>query len=74
MKCAICRNGDTNAGYTSIVLEREQATIVFKRIPAKICENCGEEYISSKVNQEILLRAEQAFSRGIMLELLDFAA
>ncbi len=74
MKCAICRFGDTKTGHTSIVLEREQATIVFKHIPASICENCGEEYISSEVNQEILLRAEKAFSRGVMLELLDFAA
>lgn len=74
MKCAICRNGCTKPGDISIVLERDQATIVFKHIPAGICENCGEEYVSSKVNQEMLLRAEKAFSRGIMLELLDFAA
>ena len=74
MKCLICRMGYTKSGRTSVVLERDQATIVFKHIPAEICENCGEEYISAKVNKEMLLRAEKAFSRGIMLELLDFAA
>lgn len=74
MKCAICHNGNTKAGNTSIVLEREQTTIIIKHIPANICENCGEEYVSSEINQEILERAEKSFSRGIMLELLDFAA
>lgn len=74
MKCAICHNGYTKAGKTSIILEREQATVIIKHIPANICENCGEEYVSSEVNLEILQRAENAFSRGIMLELLDFAA
>jgi len=44
MKCAICRNGTTQDGYTSIVLERDETTLVFKQIPAQICDNCGEEY------------------------------
>lgn len=74
MKCAICHYGHTKAGNATIVLEREQSMIIIKHIPANICENCGEEYVSSEINQEILWRAEKAFSRGIMIELLDFAA
>jgi YgiT-type zinc finger domain-containing protein len=54
MKCAICRNGTTQNGYTSIVLERDETTLVFKQIPAQICDNCGEEYISSAVNKTLL--------------------
>jgi YgiT-type zinc finger domain-containing protein len=45
MKCVICRNGITKEAYTSLVLERDQTTLVFKSIPAQICNNCGEEYI-----------------------------
>jgi len=74
MKCAICRNGTTQDGYTTIVLERDQMTLVFKSIPAQICNNCGEEYISSAINQTIIRRANEEANKGVMLEMLKFAA
>jgi len=73
MKCVICRNGITEEGYTSLVLEREQTTLVFKSIPAQICNNCGEEYISSEVNKELLNSANREINKGVMLEMLQFA-
>ena len=74
MKCAICRNGQTREGHITVVLEREQSTFVFKNVPAQICENCGEEYLSENINQKLLQTAEEAFARGVDLELLRFAA
>lgn len=74
MKCAICQNGSTADGFTTIVLERDQTTIVFKNVPAQICGNCGEEYVSSAVNKALLSQAEAEWERGIILEMLNFAA
>jgi YgiT-type zinc finger domain-containing protein len=74
MKCAICRNGTTSDGFTTVVLERGETTLVFKRVPAQICDNCGEEFISSSVNKSLLTHAEKEFARGISFELLNFAA
>lgn len=74
MKCAICRNGTTSDGYTTIVLERGQTTLVFKQVPAQICENCGEEYISSSINKELLSHAESVHDKGVELEMLNYAA
>ena len=74
MKCAICLKGTTKAGQTTIVLERGQTTIVFKNVPAQICEECGEEYISSEINKALLRRAEEEWNRGVVLEMLNFAA
>ena len=74
MKCAICRNGITEEGYTTVVLERDQTTLVFKRVPAEICNNCGEEYISSEVNKALLRHARKELNRGVTLEMLNFAA
>ncbi len=74
MKCAICRNGKTEDGYATIVLERDKTTLVFKYVPAKICDNCGEEYISSDVNKALLRHAREELNRGITLEMLNFAA
>ena len=74
MKCAICRHGTTTEGYTTIVLERDQTTVVFKKVPAQICDKCGEEYISAAVNTALLRQAEEEWERGILLEMLNFAA
>jgi len=74
MKCATCRNGVTESGVISILLEKEQTTFVFKNVPAQICSNCGEEYVSSEVNRAILNRAVQEHGKGIILEMLRFTA
>jgi YgiT-type zinc finger domain-containing protein len=74
MKCAICQSGVTVEGYATIVLEKDHTTLVFKRVPAEICENCGEEYISEEVNKALLLRAREELERGVVLEMLNFAA
>ena len=74
MKCAICRNGITEEGYTTVVLERDQTTLVFKRVPAEICSNCGEEYISLEVNKALLRHARKELNRCVTLEMLNFAA
>jgi len=74
MKCAICRNGKTEKGFATVVLEKDDTTLVFKRVPANICENCGEEYISSDVNAALLRHARKELKRGVTLEILNFAA
>ena len=39
MKCAICQNGKTEKGNTTVVLERDQTTLVYKNVPANIYYN-----------------------------------
>lgn len=74
MRCAICRNGTTQDGYTTIILEKEDTILIVKHVPAQICDNCGEEYISSDVNKALLRHAREEYERGIALELLNYAA
>lgn len=74
MKCAICRNGYTEPGYATVVLEKDQTTLVIKSVPAEICDNCGEEYLSAEINKRLLQLAHSERSRGITLEMLEFAA
>ena len=45
MKCVICKKGETKAGTATVTLDKEGATLVFKGVPARVCANCGEEYI-----------------------------
>ena len=66
--------GETQAGRTTIVLERGQTTLVYKNVPAEVCDNCGEEYLSVEINWKLLKQAEQAAERGVDLEMLRYAA
>ncbi len=58
MECAICRHGTLEDGRVTVVLERGEATLIFKGVPARVCDNCGEELVSAKVNETLLRRAE----------------
>ncbi len=74
MNCAICRNGMTADGHVTITLERGSAVLIFRNVPARVCDNCGEEYLSSKVSKALLRRAEEEVERGVSLEMLEYAA
>jgi len=74
MKCIICRNGETQAGKTTVTLQRGQTTVIFKDTPADICDNCGEYYLSEEVSRNLLERAEAAVRNGAEVEIQSFAA
>ncbi|NLE01037.1 MAG: type II toxin-antitoxin system MqsA family antitoxin [Fibrobacter sp.] len=73
MKYAICRNGETFSGTINVLLEKNETTLIFKDVPAAICDNCGEEYVSSEVNNTLLKKAHDAESKGVEIELLCYA-
>lgn len=74
MKCAICRNGQTRSERITVTLDKGQTILVFKDVPAQVCENCGEEYVSAEINRRLLELAGEAARRGVTLELLQYAA
>lgn len=74
MHCVICKNGKTRRGYTTVTLNRDEATIVFKDVPAEICQNCGEYYLDDKTTELLLSKADQAVKNGAVLEVQKFAA
>ena len=74
MSCVICRNGTTHGGSVTVTLQRGETTVILKQVPADICENCGEYYLSSEVTAQVLDRAESAVKSGAEVEILRFAA
>lgn len=74
MRCVLCKHGDTRPGEVTVTLERGGTTVILKGVPAEVCENCGEYYLSEKISEQVLLRAEQAVKGGAEVEILRFAA
>jgi YgiT-type zinc finger domain-containing protein len=74
MKCVICKQGETDPGLTTVTLQRGESTIIFKQVPAEVCSNCGEYYLSQDITEQLLSRAEEAVKNGAEVEILRFAA
>ncbi len=57
-----------------MTLERDECIIVLKKVPAEICDSCGEYYLSDAVTEQVLKKAESAINNGAELEIIRYAA
>jgi YgiT-type zinc finger domain-containing protein len=73
MKCVICRQGETHPGNATVILTREGMTLVVKRVPANVCDNCGEEYLEEDVTADLLSLVERSAQTGVEVEILEYA-
>ena len=74
MKCVVCRQGETKPGVATMVLQRGGATVVINDVPARVCENCGEEYVDEHVVEKVLTAAEASARAGVRVEIRDYVA
>jgi len=74
MKCVICKTGEMVDGKTTVTLQRGNTTVVIKDVPARICDNCAEYYLSDEMSQKVLAMAEGAVDKGAEVEILRWAA
>jgi YgiT-type zinc finger domain-containing protein len=74
MECVIYKKGQTQAGLATVTLQREDCIVILKQVPAEVCENCGEYYLSESVTEDVLKRAEEAVGKGAEVEIIKYAA
>ena len=67
MNCPICKSGNMTSGHTSLTFEKAGATVVVKRVPANICDNCGEAFVAEDV-------AHAELKKGVEIEVIHHAA
>ena len=48
--------------------------MVFRDVPAEICDNCGEPYLSSEITRELLERVDIAAREGVEVAVVRHAA
>ncbi|MBE9034621.1 type II toxin-antitoxin system MqsA family antitoxin [aff. Roholtiella sp. LEGE 12411] len=73
MKCVICQHGETKPGLVTVILEKDECIIILKKIPAEICDNCGEYYLSDALTEQVLEKADLAVNNGAELEIIRYA-
>ena len=74
MKCVICKVGETSPGKTAVTLERGPMTLVFKGVPAEVCGNCGEAYVSAEFSRQLIESAEEASRSGVQVDVREFVS
>jgi len=74
MECIICKNGTTSPGIVNVTLQRDDIAIIFKKVPADVCNNCGEYYLDEDVSDQLLKKAEDSIKKGAEIEILKYAA
>jgi YgiT-type zinc finger domain-containing protein len=52
MKCFICK-GDLEEKKVNYVVDLEETIIIVKGVPAKVCNQCGEQYFDDETAENI---------------------
>ena len=74
MKCVICKTGRTHPGTTTVTLQRDNSVVVIRDVPAEICEDCGEYYLSEPVAKRVYADADATVQHHVEVEILRYAA
>lgn len=74
MQCVFCKTGETEPGTTTITLDRAKTVVVIREVPADVCRQCGEAFLSTEVSQMVSDRADEAVRKGVEVEIVRFAA
>jgi len=74
MKCIICKQGETELGTTTTTLERNSTTVVFKIVPAEVCQVCGEAYLDAATTRHLLHIVEEAARVGVQVDVRSYVA
>jgi len=74
MKCVICKHGETRSGAVTVTLDRDGITVVFRSVPALVCDNCGEEYVDDTTAARVLEAFERAIEEGVVLDVRQYTA
>lgn len=74
MKCIICRNGELRPGLMTATLEQDRTTVVTKNVPANICDNCGEGYLTQEITSELLKQVADAAKSGVQVDVRKYTA
>ena len=74
MTCVICGLAEPEPGTATVTLVRGDFTLVVRSVPARVCPNCGEEYVDEDVAERLLTTAEQLAQAGAQVDIREYIA
>lgn len=64
MTCPICGQDALAPGTTTFTTDATGTVVVVRGVPAQICANCGEAFISDDVAAELEMQVAEARASG----------
>lgn len=74
MKCVICKSKATAPGFVTVPLERGQSIVIVKKVPAEVCQDCGEYTLDQATTERVLAIVENAVKHQAEVEVVRYAA
>ena len=74
MTCVICKRGETKPGTTRIAVERGPTVLVVRSVPAQVCDNWGEAYLSGDAVDRLQQMLTVAAQGGVQIEVREYIA
>ena len=74
MTCVICKHGETKPGTTRMAVERGPTVLVVRGVPAQVCDNCGEAYLSADAVDRLQEMLAVATHSGVQVEVREYIA
>jgi len=71
--CPLC-GGTIKQGFTTFSADMNGRLFVARRVPAMVCEQCGEEWIDNETAQELERLATAAMAARREVEIVSLAA
>ena len=68
----MCPAGTLQEGTTTLTMERGEATIVFKGVPADVCDACGEAFVEEEVSKDVYRQAKAAIEAGARFDVRHY--
>jgi YgiT-type zinc finger domain-containing protein len=73
MICLICRQAEIQNGVTSVELQRGEINLIISNVPARVCPNCGEAFVSADVAARLLQHAQNVIHAGVLDACLEYS-
>ncbi len=71
MKCSLCKRGERKDETVTLTLERGMTTLVIKGVPARVCDQCGDEVFSEETTRRAFDMLKDAVRRVRSLSTLS---
>jgi len=72
MKCAIC-GGTVTTGTTMVSVDTGQGVVVVRGVPARICGQCGEDWLTDRSAKQVEKIVERAKREKTQIEVVAMA-
>ena len=68
--CPLC-NGNIKPGTTTFSLDLQSGVIVVRKVPAHICQQCGEEWLDDEQAANLEKIVARARQQNVQLEMVS---